>query len=68
VNRLTGLWYSQAKVEGTVLKATRNWDSNSSVVNGPHVEPGRTPFYVHCMWVGFRGRRPYFPLLSGSAP
>ena len=54
---LTGLWYTQAKVKGTVLKAARNWGSNSSVVNGPHVEPGRTPLYIRTLYVqAFRPR------------
>jgi len=34
------------KVEGTVLKAAWHWGSDSSVVNDPLGEPGRTPLYV----------------------
>ena len=40
---LTGLWSIQAKVEGIVLKAEWHWSSDSSVVNEPLREPGRTP-------------------------
>jgi hypothetical protein len=39
---LTGLWSTQAKAEGIVLKAAWNWGRDSSVVN----ESGRTPLYV----------------------
>jgi len=41
-----GIWSTQAKVEGIVLKAAWHWGSNSSIVNGPFEEPGRTQFYV----------------------
>jgi hypothetical protein len=43
---LTGLWSTQAKVEGIMLKAAWHWGSDSSVVNKPLGEPGRTPLYV----------------------
>jgi hypothetical protein len=43
---LTGLWSTQAKVEGIVLKAAWHWGSDSNVVNDPLGEPGRTPLYV----------------------
>jgi hypothetical protein len=43
---LTGLWSTQAKVEGIVLKAAWHWGSDSSVVNDPLWEQGRTPLYV----------------------
>jgi len=33
-------------VEGIVLKAAWHWGSDSSVVNDPLGEPGRTPLYV----------------------
>jgi len=39
---LMGLWSTQAKVEGIVLKAARHWDSNSSVINDPLGEPGHS--------------------------
>jgi len=43
---LKWLWFTQAKVEGTVLKAAWHWGSDSCVVNDPLGEPGRTPLYV----------------------
>jgi hypothetical protein len=43
---LTGLWSAQAKVECIVPKAALHWGRDSSVVNDPLREPGRTPFYV----------------------
>ena len=43
---LTGLWSTQSKVEGIVLKAAWHWCSDSSVVNDPLGEPGRTPLYL----------------------
>jgi len=43
---LTGLWSTQAKVEGIVLKAAWQWGSNRSVINDPLGEPGRTPMYI----------------------
>jgi len=39
-----GFRSTQAKVE--VLKAVWHWCSNSSVVNDPLGQPGRTPLYV----------------------
>ena len=42
---LTGLWSTEAKVEG-MLKATWHWGSYSSVANDPLGVPGRTPLYV----------------------
>jgi len=41
----TGLWSTQAKVEGIVLKAAWNGGRNSIVVNDPLGEPGGTPLY-----------------------
>jgi len=41
-----GLWSTQAKVEGNVLKAAWHWGRDSSVVNNPLGEPDRTTFYV----------------------
>jgi hypothetical protein len=40
---LMGLWSTQARVEGIVLKVTWQWGSDSSVVNDPLAESGRTP-------------------------
>jgi len=41
-----GLWSTQAKVEGIVLKTTWHWGRNCNVVNNPLGESRRTPVYV----------------------
>jgi hypothetical protein len=62
---LTGLWSTQAKVEGIVPRAAWHCGRESSVVNDPLGEPGRTPLYVDLpsTWgsveVGFM----FFPIL-----
>jgi len=43
---LTGLWSTQTKVEGIVLKAAWHWVRDCNVVNHPLGETGRTPFYA----------------------
>ena len=43
---LTGLWSTQSKVEGIVLKAAWHWARDCSVLKNPHGEPGPTPLYV----------------------
>jgi hypothetical protein len=43
---LTGLWSTQTKVEGIVLKDAWHWGSDSSVVNDPLGEPGHALLYV----------------------
>jgi hypothetical protein len=43
---LTGLWSTQPKVEGIVLKAAWHWSSDSSVINDPLGEQDRTPLHV----------------------
>ena len=43
---LTGLWSTQAKVEGIVLKAACHWGRDCSVMNDPLGEPGCTPLYA----------------------
>jgi len=43
---LTGLWSTQAKVEGITPRAAWHWGRDSSVVNDPLGEPGHTPLYV----------------------
>ena len=43
---LTGLLSTQAKVEGIVLKAARNWSNDCSVVKDPLGKPGCTLMYV----------------------
>ena len=42
----TGLWSTQAKVQGSVLKAAWQLRIDSSVVNNPLGEPGCTSLYV----------------------
>jgi len=41
-----GLWSTEAKVEGIVLKAAWHWGRDCSVLNDPLGEPGCTPLYV----------------------
>jgi len=41
-----GLWSTQAKVEGIMLKAAWHWGRDCSVINNSLGEPGRTPLYV----------------------
>jgi len=43
---LMGLWSTQVKVQGIVLRAAWHWGSDRSVVNDPLGEPGHTPLYV----------------------
>ena len=43
---LTGLWSTQAKVEDIVPNAAWHWVTDSSVVNDPRGEPGRTPLHL----------------------
>jgi hypothetical protein len=43
---LMGLWSTQAKVEGIVLKAAWHWGRACSVINDPLRETGCTPLYV----------------------
>jgi hypothetical protein len=54
---LLGLWSTQAKEEGFVLKAAWHCGSDSSVVNDPLGEPGCTPLYVGLpfMWGSMDG-------------
>ena len=67
---LTGLWSNQAKVEGIVLKAARHWGSDSSVLNDPLGEPGRTSLYVGLpsTWGSVDGDQVFFPVFHGRAP
>ena len=48
----TGLWSTQAKVEGIVLKAAWQWGSDCSVISDPHVGNQAAP---HCMAFHPRG-------------
>ena len=43
---LTGLWSTQAKVEGIMLNAAWPWGSDSSVINDFLGDPGCTPLYI----------------------
>ena len=60
---LMGLWSTQAKVEGIVLKAAWHWGRDCSVINNPLGEPGHTPLYVGliAMWSSMDGDQ-MFPL------
>jgi len=70
---LMGLWSTQAKVEGILLKAEWHWGSDSSVINDILGEPGCTPLYVGLpsawgsvdsdyVFPAFRGRNPFWGL------
>jgi hypothetical protein len=67
--RLTGLWSTQAKVEGIVVKAAWHWGNDSTVVNAPLGEIGRTPLYVGLppAWGSMEGDY-VFPAFRGRAP
>ena len=41
-----GLWSTQVKVEGIVLKDAWHWGRDCSVINDPLAEPGCTALYV----------------------
>jgi len=43
---LIGLWFTQAKVEGIMLKAAWHWGRDCSVINNSLGEPSHTPLYV----------------------
>jgi hypothetical protein len=43
---LTVLWSTQTKVEGIVTRAAWHWVGDSSVINVPLGELGRSPLYV----------------------
>ena len=43
---LMGLWSTQDKGEGIMLKAAWHWGRDCSVINDPLEEPGCTPLYV----------------------
>jgi len=62
---LMGLWSTQAKVEGIVLKAVWNWGRVCSVINEPLGEPGCTPLYVGLLsaWGSVDGDLILFPFL-----
>ena len=63
-----GLWSTQAKVEGIVLRAAWQWGSDSSVVNDLLGEPGRTPLYVGLLsaWGSVDGDHMFSPFVVGG--
>jgi hypothetical protein len=65
---LTGLWCTQAKVEGIMLKAAWHWGRNSSVINDPLGEPGCTPLYISLpsTWGSVDGDRMFSPSFMGQ--
>jgi len=67
---LTGLWSTQAKVEGIMLKAAWHWGRDSSVVNDPLGELGHTPLYVGLpsTWGSVDGDQMFIPVFRGRAP
>jgi hypothetical protein len=66
---LIGLWSTQAKVEGIVLKAAWQRGIDSSVIDNPLGEPGCTPRYVGLpsAWGSVDGDLRFFPICR-SAP
>jgi len=63
-----GLWSTQAKEEGIVLKSARHWGRDCSVVNDPLGEPGRTPLYVGLpsTWGSVDGDQTFSPFFVGE--
>jgi len=61
---IKGLWPTQAKVEGIILKTAWRWGSDSCVVNDPLGEKGHTPLYVGLpyAWGSVDGDQMYSPL------
>jgi hypothetical protein len=64
---LTGLWSTHAKVEGIVLRAAWHWGRDSSAINDPRREPGRTPLYVGLpsAWGSVDGDLMFSPYVGG---
>ena len=62
---LTGLWSTQAKVEGNLLTAACHWGGDSSVISNHLGKPGHKPRPPVC--VEFHGRCPnVFPCFMGQ--
>jgi len=63
--RVMGLWSTQVKVEGIVLKAAWPWGSDSRVINDPLGDPGRIPLYIGLpsAWGSVDSDRMFSPLL-----
>ena len=62
---LMGLWSNEAKVEGVMPRAAWHWGRDSSVVNDPLGEPGRTALYVGLLfaWGAVDGDLMFSPIL-----
>jgi hypothetical protein len=65
---LTGLWSTQAKMEGIMLKAAWHWGRDCSVLNDPLGEPGHTLLYVGLlsMWGSVDCDLIYFSFFVGG--
>jgi hypothetical protein len=63
-----GLWSTQAKIKGIMLKAAWHWGRNSSVVNDPFGEPDHTPLYVGPLstWGSVDGDYMFSPSFMGE--
>jgi len=62
---LKGLWFTQGKVEGIEPRVAWHWGRDSSAINNPLGEPGRTPLYVGLpsAWGSLGGDLMFFPIL-----
>ena len=65
---LTGLWSTQAKMEGIMLKAAWHWGRDCSVLNDLLGEPGHPPLYVGLpsTWGSVDGDLIFFPFFVGG--
>jgi len=64
-----GLWSTQAKVEGIMLKAAWHWGSDSSVVNNLLGEPSHILLFVSFLSAcGFMDGDCIFSVFSWGAP
>ena len=65
---LRGLWSTQSKVEGIVLKVALHWGRDCSVVNDPLGVPGRTPLTVGLpsTWGSVDGDQMFSPFFVGG--
>jgi hypothetical protein len=66
IHWLMGLWSTQAKVKGIMPKAAWHWGSDTSALNDPLGEQGRTPLYVGLLskWGSVDGDLMFFPILE----
>jgi hypothetical protein len=60
---IAGLWSTQVKVEGILLKAAWHWVNDSRVVNDLVGESGHTPLYVGLLsvWGSKIGEKMFCP-------